>query len=322
MSRRNDSYGDFADSGRRIGLAFVITTILFIVASVLTLRFLRQLPETIRQLRSRELSSSFELLHMASRVFTVLGFLSMGIFMYLLATIEIGERRIVDTGFRESGTYDPMDPNIYSTYTYTNQVDTPLTAPLFGFGGICLMSAAGIYIYIRFSAQYSRLRAKFPANGILIYKIKPPQNVEYRPDNIHEFVKGLAASFPALLLQIQGNHEGVTWRVVDSLGICVPNLLEQHIRNTFPDAEIEVFAYQPTLPSEMCYRYLSQYKLGTDFILPMQYIEDFKHQDPLSVIVEALGHIQKGEQLTYSVALFGEAPDAYRKGLRMIPVRR
>lgn len=303
MSNQRHSNDGWGTAGRELGISIVITTILFIIVSVVTLRFVRQIPAA---LRSYSFSSRHETLRTVAFLLLLAGF---GL---LIFSVYLGDQ-LSETRYTNIINFDGEVVDIRE-YRYT-----PPSVAMVSVGGMLLIALSVVGgVLNETTARMVKPKAQLPDTPIQIFIIRTPHDIKYRYESITQFVQGFINAFPYILLQIHGDCEGVTWRVVDTASIYSKEMLQRHVRNTYPDAEVDVIAYEPKHYGEHRVRYVSQYTLGNPFVMPMQHLEDFRQHDPLSVIVEALSDMQQGEQLIYAIGLFGQAFDAYDEGLSMI----
>ncbi len=294
MPPHNDDWPEFADAGKRIGFAAVVGIMLLIITSVVTLRFIRQIPDFFNSLK---FSSSRETIQSVSKLLLV-----GSVFWFLAAwyvSAEYGQEH-----------------RISSNITYRS--DPASVDWLTAIGGAFIVAAAVLYGWNEFSARFKRPEPVFTAEAIKIMVIRIPGGIRYRHEGIHQFMQGLLSTFPHLMLQIRGEKVGVTWRIADTRNLYASEQIERYIHSSYPDAQINYETHAPADQSAPFYRYVSFYRLGNEFTMPMQYLSDFREIDPLSAIAEAMSDLQPDEQVIYTVGLLGLASDAYAEGLKLI----
>lgn len=152
----------------------------------------------------------------------------------------------------------------------------------------------------------------------IVYAIRLPRQTQPNGETALQFVHQLAYSFPQLLLSIHADHEQITWQVIDATQGVQPYILEQLIRTSYPEAEIEVTLHESQDVSAPFYRYVCSYRQRNMFVAPLVYIDAFKAFDPLNALTQVMSGLQPGERITFVLALAGIAHPAYKHGERLI----
>lgn len=152
----------------------------------------------------------------------------------------------------------------------------------------------------------------------VVYTLRLPRQTPWNAESALHFIRQLLRAFPHLLLTLRADHEAIVWQMLDVTASFEPSILEQLIRASYPEAEIDVELYAPADVSQPFYRYTCIYRQVNMFVAPIAYVESFKTFDPLNAMTQALNGLQPGERVTYVLALAGGAQDAYAQGERLI----
>ncbi len=152
----------------------------------------------------------------------------------------------------------------------------------------------------------------------VVYTISLPRQSPWSAETALHFVNQLVVSFPQLLLSISADHEAIVWQVLDGVYGIEPTVLEQLVRTSYPNAEIDVNLFQPPEVKSPFYRYTCFYRQLNMFVAPIAYVDSFKTFDPLTALSQAMTGLQAGERVTYVLALAGIAQEAYQQGERLV----
>lgn len=153
---------------------------------------------------------------------------------------------------------------------------------------------------------------------VLIYTIRVPKQSPWEAEVALHFVSQLLYAFPDLLLGIVANNQGIRWELTDAFGKTHPEVLEQLVRASYPDAEVSVaIAETQDIPTPF-YRYTCAYQQLNEFVAPLRYVDDLKASDPLNTFTQALSGLKEGEEVTFLLAIAGNADDAYKRGEQMV----
>jgi hypothetical protein len=119
-------------------------------------------------------------------------------------------------------------------------------------------------------------------------------------------------------LRVVAEPHKVTWQIVDYLVEWEnTDAVVQGIRTIYPEAEVSVADYQPTITAYPFHRVafpliLSNTKAG--WVAPMRFVEECNTVDPLTQLVQALaGELKEGSRATFTVCASGATDAATRK---------
>jgi hypothetical protein len=151
------------------------------------------------------------------------------------------------------------------------------------------------------------------------YTITVPKSSDWEAARAYQFMEQMLFTFQSLTFQIVAEYDAIRWQIIDT-GEREVTMLENAIRSSYPDAQIEVADWNPFRSNQTpTYRIVVKYQYHTPlFVAPIQQVDDIREPDPLANIVQAMSLLQPGERISYTVIVVGFADYAYLEGEKLI----
>ncbi len=148
-----------------------------------------------------------------------------------------------------------------------------------------------------------------------IFSIAVPAAMSWQPQRAFQFIDQFLFSFPQTALRIVAQPNHIEWQVA-VLDEVDTTTVERAIQASYPEATVTQLEVESLFRTESkIYRYLCKYQpIAETFLAPIKHVQEIKDSDPLASVIAAMGKLQSGEKISYTLFVFGMSEEAYKTG--------
>ena len=149
-----------------------------------------------------------------------------------------------------------------------------------------------------------------------VYTISLPKGGAWDTERAHSLMEHLAHELGKITFRIVAESDRIVWQLLDMRILAEPSFITRCVLTFYPEAEVDVSRYShPELPTP-AWRWVDLYRLTGDHYVPIKYVSDLKHSDPMDALVQAMSGLEEGERIIYTLHIQGVADAAEKKRLK------